>query len=166
VAVVGKQPTTLVPLTQGQIALIDDADEPIVAGVRWKVLDHGRRLYAVGRIVGSSSTFYMHRLLLDAPPGSDVDHLNGDGLDNRRENLRLATRSQNLWNSRLSAANKSGYKGVAPGRQPGHWRALLVHNQRTISLGQYDTPEEAARAYDARARELHGAFARCNFPEP
>jgi len=105
----------------------------------------------------------MHRLILNAPPDLKVDHINGNGLDNRKENLRLATTPQNVRNARLSLRNSSGFKGVKRKRQK--WQASIVFNGKTIRLGVFDAREDAARAYDIAALLLHGEFARVNFPK-
>lgn len=105
---------------------------------------------------------YLHRLIMGEPEGLEVDHRNGDGLDNRRQNLRVATHAQNLANQRLSAANTSGFKGVSFDRtRPNKpWAAYIKHGGRKLFLGRHETREAAAAAYDAKARELFGEFAR------
>jgi len=109
-------------------------------------------------------TLRMHRMLLDAPPDYEVDHVNGDTLDNRRScNLRLAERGQNTANRRSFRGSVSPYKGVSPHR--GRWRAQIWTDGLKISLGVFDTEEAAARAYDEAARHHHGAFAHLNFPD-
>jgi len=105
----------------------------------------------------------MHRLIMDAPDGTDVDHRNMDRVDNRRSNLRLATRAENLRNQGLSRNNTSGFKGVS--RLDGKWRAEIRVKWKLIYLGLFDDKVEAARAYDTAAKEHFGEFARLNFPE-
>lgn len=104
----------------------------------------------------------MHRLLMDAGKGQQIDHANGDGLDNRRANLRFCTSSQNNWNSKPKG--NSPYKGISQ-RASGKWYAMICRDRKHYWLGMHDTPEEAARAYDEAAKRLHGEFARLNFPE-
>lgn len=112
----------------------------------------------------------MHRLILGLVPGDGlvVDHRNGNGLDNRRCNIRTATRSNNQHNQRLGRANNtSGYKGVTRRRGPCRrkpWRACIRHERRTVFIGHFATPEAAAAAYDRKAAELFGEFASLNFP--
>jgi hypothetical protein len=108
----------------------------------------------------------MHREVMgDVPDGFEVDHVNGNKVDNRRANLRLATRSQNNRNKPLQGNNTSGFRGVAYHKPSGFWVARVFVNKRQTSLGCYRTAEEAAHAYDAAAREHYGTFARLNFPD-
>ena len=108
----------------------------------------------------------LHRYLLDAPEGMQVDHINGDPLDNRRENLRLATASQNQANRRKREAATSIYKGVSWHKKAGKWRATIgIGNGKQEHLGFYDDPKIAATAYDVRALQLWGAYASLNLPE-
>lgn len=102
----------------------------------------------------------MHRLILDVPKGAEVDHINGNGLDNRRRNLRICTRSENQWNRRLAPNNTSGFKGVY--RFQGKWRAQIQSFGKKIHIGLYETRIEAARAYDEVAIKCHGDFAATN----
>jgi len=132
----------------------------------------------------------VHRVIMNAPKGMDVDHINGDRLDNRKENLRICTRAQNCQNKKLRRDSKSGYKGVyervgrrkytskktgkvtwyVPERKK-PFKAYISDpttaypKKRHISLGHYATAEEAARVYDKAAKEIHGEFAYLNFPE-
>jgi HNH endonuclease len=156
-----------VPLTQGKVALIDDEDAERVLAHKWMynynhTPAHG---YAVrrGKQRENQASVRMHRFILDAPPNMHVDHINGNGLDNRKENLRLATHIQNAQNQRLPRNNTSGFKGV--GRKYDRWEARIVANRKRVYIGLFNTKEEAARAYDAAAMLLHGEFARFNFPE-
>ncbi len=103
--------------------------------------------------------FLMHRWVMGFPPsGVDVDHINGNGLDNRRCNLRLATRSQNLANAAIPRHNSSGYKGVSATRN-GKWLARIRKDRVQRNLGIFDTPEEAHAAYCEAAVSLYGEFA-------
>jgi hypothetical protein len=152
-----------IELTQGRVARVDDVDFHKLAGFRWHL--HNKGYAARGVKAGeqtSSHLSLMHREITNAPKGWQVDHINGDRLDNRRENLRLATRSQNQANS-LNPRNSSGFRGVSP--RNGRWVAQTKHLGRYYSLGTFDNPEDAARAYDKAAVRLHGQFARLNFPE-
>lgn len=146
-----------IPLTQGQFALIDAADAALVSRWKWRAARSGATFYA--RSGSFDRQIWMHRVLLNAPDGVEVDHINGDGLDNRRVNLRLCVHAENGASQRRPKNNTSGFKGVYV--LEGLWAASVGGRY----LGRYDTPEEAARAYDTEARRRYGEFARPNFPD-
>lgn len=155
--------TVRVPLTKGCFALIDDADAPLVLAYHWQA-NYSRR-YAVGIVDGRQVR--MHRFLMGAPADREVDHANGDGLDNRRSNLRIATPSQNKGNRRKGArAYTSRYKGVfrRSDRTTERWHAA-IHDGRRRWLGSFLTEEDAARAYDRAALAKWGEFALLNLPD-
>jgi hypothetical protein len=122
-----------------------------------------RTAYVIGHPLDSyhSTQLEMHRFLLGLPPYRerhiDVDHLNGDGLDNRRVNLRIGSRAQNLANSG-SRKGTSRFKGVSFDRRTGHWKVQIMTEGRNRNLGRYETEEEAALVYNAAAREAWGEF--------
>lgn len=152
-----------IPLTQGKFALIDSVDLTLVESRRWCAIRlEGGIWYAQSSIWvnGRSTSMYMHRLILGTPRGMKTDHRDGDGLNNRRSNLRSATHSENMRNAKCRVDSRSGYKGVRFVPQTGHWIARLA----TKRVGTFATAEEAARAYDAAATDLYGEFARTNFP--
>lgn len=158
-----------IQLSQGYAALVDDEDYGRVSGFRWVALVVRNVVYAVRRFKrddGKWTTTYLHRFLMGEPKGLMVDHIDGNGLNNQRSNLRLATNSQNQANARKSVTNKSGYKGVhwvSWGKAGGKWRAnVSVGGQRKI-VGYFSCPAEAAKARDKAALELHGEFASLNF---
>ncbi len=105
----------------------------------------------------------MHRLILNAPDGIQVDHVNRNRLDNRRSNLRIATDLQNHFNTVKRSHNTTGYKGVSRYHKLDRWYARIALHGKVYYLGIHNSPEEAARAYDAKARELFGEFAWTNF---
>ena len=117
--------------------------------------------------------YYLSRLIMGEPKGMLVDHVNGDTLDNRRSNLRVCSKGENGRNRKVASKNNtSGFKGVSC-RKKGPdminewsrpWQAYINHDKKRHHLGMFATAEEAARAYDAKALELHGEFARLNFP--
>jgi AP2 domain len=157
------------PLPEGYTVLIDDADQMLVAGFPWRVLqtDNSDLLYA--HAWNNRMHLYMHRLILGAGPREQVDHWNGCGLDNQRHNLRSAAYPQNRANqgkqlSRSGRMSTSRYKGVCWDRNRNRWMASIHVNGKTRSLGRFDDEELAARAYDESAIEHWGQFARLNFP--
>lgn len=155
-----------IPLTKGYVALIDDADAPAVLGAgKWTATVTQWNVYARRRVElpdGRQGTLYLHTFLTG---WARTDHRNGDGLDNRRANLRPATSQQNSANAGLRRNNTSGYKGVTYQPERGLYAAQICVNRRTIPLGRYADPIDAAHAYDAAAREAFGEFAYVNFPD-
>lgn len=153
-----------VPLTQGRVALIDDADFPIVSAYRWKFLKrscgHGGYAIASEMRDGKKRMLSMHRVLLTPPAHLQVDHVNGDGLDNRRSNIRICTMAQNAANR---ASYHGGWKGAAP-LPSGKFVARLTADNGVYSTNPVATKEQAARLYDALAVARNGEFARLNFP--
>lgn len=153
-----------VALNDGLYAIVDAASRDLIAGYRWRVLrGHNGKLYAYAKRT------YMHRLVAGTPPGFETDHINGDGLDNRRANLRTATRSQNKANMGKPARpdgrpHTSRFKGVSWAKSRG-WRAAITVDQHSRYLGIYAVEEDAARAYDAAAIEAWGEFAATNFTD-
>ena len=156
--------TTEIPLTQGRVALVDDEDAALVlASGNWRALRNRTIFYAarhIRRTDGRRTTQRMHTLLTGWPY---VDHVNGNGLDNRRANLRPATNQENQRNRGKQENNTSGFKGVGWHKRIGKWQASVRVDGRLVHLGYHATPEAAARAYDAAALEHHGEFAHLNF---
>ncbi len=156
--------TKEIKLTQGKVALVDDADYEYLSQWQWCALKAPNTFYAVrnsSMSTGKRSTIYMHQVLC----GKGADHVDGNGINNTRGNLRLATHAQNMRNSRIPKNNSSGFKGVTWDKQHKKWRAQIQVNGRTQYLGLFAGPEEAGSAYDAAARELHGDYARLNFEQ-
>lgn len=152
-----------VPLTKGYEAVIDAADVHLVNMWNWRVEIKGSTIYATRnqRFEGKMIGVRMHRHIMGYPPGLEIDHKNGDGLDNRRSvNLRTATTSQNQHNQKIRIDNASGLKGVNWENRRSKWRAQIKLNRKMHHLGYFETPEQAHAAYcDASAR-LHSEFGR------
>lgn len=145
-----------IPLPLG--VQVDEADLQLVQQHRWYVCEtrNGARVfrYAKARIGGRVIT--LHRLLMQPAAGLQVDHVNGDGLDNRRQNLRLCTPAENSRNARRRADSSSGFKGVR--RNGPHWWASIAFEGTRYGLGNYETPQTAHAAYSLAAQLLHGDF--------
>lgn len=141
-------------------ALVDDVDYDRVMTLRWCVVPmvHCGKVYAQASQGRRHSNIYLHRFLTNAPQGLQVDHVNGNGLDCRRENLRLCTVFENHWNRTKTKRNTSGYKGVARNREK--WVAVIKKFGKSYHLGRFETPELAYDAYCKAAITLHGEFAR------
>ena len=153
-------------LTRGLSTFLDDADHERFSGLRWHADGSRGRFYArrTMRSDGTKQHVMLHRLIVDAPQGLVVDHINGDSLDNRRSNLRICTLAENNRNHRgLASNNTSGFRGV--NCVPAHWRAFIKVNGVLKQIGRFDCPIKAAKAYDAAALEYHGEFASLNFPD-
>lgn len=158
--------TKEIPLTQGKVALVDDEDYERLSRFKWYANKNRRIWYAC---TNQNQLILMHRLILDAKPNEACDHINRDGLDNRRSNLRIATNQQNHWNQakcrhRNGLPVSSVYKGVSFKRHRGRWEAAIVVQGRQVYLGRFLNELDAALAYDRAALHFFGCFARPNFP--
>jgi hypothetical protein len=169
-----------IPLTKGHTALVDDCDAHL-ASFRWQAkvspssVVHAQRArsFAERAAEPGPRTVYLHREILRPPADMEVDHVNGDGRDCRRGNLRLATKPQNAQNVPMRKTNTSGLRGVSKitrhknGREVRlrkPWLAQIRADGRYEYLGLYATPEEASHAYEVARSRLHGAFARPDDP--
>lgn len=151
----------------GLFAIVDDEDYERLSGYRWCVAYvKGRRAYANRgfRIGGRFQKIQMHREVLGYLGPLQVDHINGDPLDNRKANLRLVTHDENTRNAFVTRRSATGFKGVFP--RKGRFAAAIEAGNQRHRLGSFPSPEAAARAYDEAARRLHGPFARLNYPLP
>lgn len=151
-----------VPLSRGMFAIVDAADFPKLFGHKWYAVRRHRNFYAETKINGKP--VLMHIFLIGKRRGFVTDHINGDGLDNRRCNLRFATHLQNMANRKRAIHSKSGFKGVHQD-QYGGFVAAARKNGEYHYAGYFHSAKEAALAYDAKAKEIHGEFARLNFPK-
>jgi hypothetical protein len=155
-----------IPLNKGYVALVDDSDYEELSKRRWFVHGPSDNNYAVTTTGTGGKHVYMHRLLLPCDdPGLQPDHINGNRLDNRRSNLRLATRSQNNINRGPGRNSTTGIKGVHFCRARKRWRAAIKCNRKFHHIGYFSDPMLAAMAYDKAAREMFGEFAWTNFPK-
>lgn len=151
------------------IVLIDDADQLLVAGFPWRVLQSDKHDLRYAHAWVNQAHFYMHRLVIGAGPRQQIDHANLNGLDNQRHNLRIATHTQNRANqgkqlSRSGRMSTSQYKGVCWDKNRNRWIASIGIRDGPRSLGRFTDEADAARAYDAAATAAWGRFARLNFP--
>lgn len=155
-----------IPLTKGKYALVSDEDYERVSQFKWTALhsSDGHIWYAYRQptVNGKRKNVYLHRFVLNEPDGHLVDHINGDGLDCRRENLRLATEQQNRWNRSRRIQWKSRYVGVV--RDHNRFQARAHAHGERMYFGSYPSEVMAAEVYDAVVRRLRGEFARTNFP--
>lgn len=159
--------TREIALASGERTLVSEEDYDLVSSLKW--FRHWTKTtntsYARAYGGKDQKQICMHRLILQAPSGIYVDHINHNGLDNRRENLRLATRGQNSGNARPRTNKISKFKGVTWDRGSSRWRARIRSNNQLHCLGRYASEEAAAIAYDAAALKYFGEFAYLNFPD-
>jgi len=152
-------------------ALVDDDDFSRLSVRKWRPIFTKTNAYALAFSInpstGRESTTRMHRVIMGVEHRSYclIDHVNRDGLDNRKLNLRIATSSQNGMNSNMYSNNKSGYKGVYWWSYYNKWRAAITFNNKRRYLGLFTCLIKAAKAYDKAAIEHHGQFANLNFPK-
>jgi len=152
-----------IPLTKNKFAIVDECDYERLARFKWCVSSTGRKKHYACRMVGRS-VVRMHREIMQAPEDMVADHIDGNGLNNCRTNLRICTHSQNLCN-RQKYRGATPYKGVFYDKKRDKYYAKIKFEGRNRYLGVFDDPVEAAKAYDRKARELHGPYARLNFPD-
>jgi len=157
-----------IPLTRGRFAKVSDKDYSYLMQWNWYASTVPRTQYARTNVPGGvrrQTTLRMHRLIairMGLAPNIRVDHINGNGLDNRRRNLRTATSHQNNGNKRRALTNTSGYKGVHWHKKVQHWIARITVRGEQKHLGCFINRREAARAYNRAARKGFGRFARLN----
>jgi len=149
----------MIPLTDGSYAYVDAADYEWLSRWTW----HREDGYPTRPDKGKDIT--MHRLIMQPPEGMVVDHIDGNRANNCRVNLRICTRSENNRNHRKRSDSSSPYKGVFYDKRSHRWGAKCQYRGERLRFGYFDTAMEAARAYDRKAVELFGPFARLNFPQ-
>jgi hypothetical protein len=158
-----------IPLTQGKFAIVDEKDYKELNKHKWSASKIKTCYYATRREWTKKIQKYreikMHRQVLNAPDDKFVDHINHNGLDNRRVNLRIVTAWQNNLNKRKQKKQSSSrYKGVSIKKGTGKWISTIHYKGSQIYIGRFDDEEAAARAYDEKAKELFGEYACLNFP--
>jgi hypothetical protein len=157
-----------IALSQGAYAVVDDCDYAFLSRWKWTLWKTAGRTYAYRKTPRSTGqkSIYMHAVVAARKglPTQRVDHVDNDGLNNRRRNLRPSTQSQNGMNRDRPRHNTTGYKGVSLTTNSNRFRARITVNGQGRQIGVFDTALEAAYAYDGEALSLHGSFARLNFP--
>lgn len=153
-----------VPLTKGLVALVDDEDYERVMRYKWCATRAHNTWYGMRRIRidGKRTTQMLHRFILNAPSGVEVDHKDFDGLNCTRRNIRIATHQQNNWNKRKRPNTSSRFIGVVFDRERKHWRAHIYLNGKRVWLGRFRDERQAAQARNAAALTYRGEFARLN----
>lgn len=160
--------TRTIKLSDGRETLVDADDFKELSRFSWHTLSGGGYAIRIDRVNGKRKTVFMHKVIMPSPPGLVTDHINGNPLDNRRANLRICTQGENVRNRRRKRLSPSKYKGVSLVRRGDnvYYRASCYTGPpKGRHLGHYPTEEAAARAYDRRAWELFGEFAKLNFPD-
>lgn len=161
------KPIVEIELTQGYVAIVDPVDMDLM-DLSWSISSSKRYAQRMVFRDGRRSTCLLHRMILERKLGRSlssnehVDHINRNGLDNQRSNLRLASRSENAQNSKLRSTNTSGYTGVHKFEQNGHWRSQIYKDGADIKLGSFATEIDAAIAYNHAALRLFGSHAKFN----
>lgn len=155
----------LIKLTKGQHTIVDAEDYELLTIHKWHVSGKKYKRYVKASIhrFEKRKEMYMHRYLMWAENHEYVDHIDGNPLNNQKNNLRKCTNSQNMANQGTSKVNKTGYKGVKLFSK-GKYAAQIQVNRKGIHLGYYSCPKQAAHAYDKAAKKYFGEFARLNFP--
>jgi len=157
-----------IKLTQGKVALVDDADFEWLSQWKWyarKNIKKSTTWYAVRQVTvaaGKQTTVQMHRVITGVPPGAEIDHHDTNGLNNQRFNLRPATHSQNQHNQRKRLGCSSKFKGVSWDKNARKWKAYITIDGRIHHIGLFESEDDAAAAYDAAALEHFGEFALTN----
>ncbi len=152
-----------IPLSQGLHAIVDPEDYEELSKHKWSAAVGKHTCYAC-RMGPEGKPIFMHRVIMKTPPDMIVDHINLDGLDNRKRFLRNCTQEQNSYN-RAPHHVGTGFKGVRYHEQSGRYKSLIRHKGKDILIGWFDDPIDAAKARDRKAWELQGEFAYLNFPE-
>ena len=152
----------IIELTQGRSTVVDDEDYEFLSQWKWQVTTKGY-VYRMFKVNGKNKAIPLHRLLLKPPKHLQVDHINGDKLDNRKENLRAVNQFQNMANRPKLGQSSSIYLGVS--KVGDKWAAFVEHNRRTVHLGLFKLQRHAAMARDLWAKDIYGEqYYQPNFP--
>jgi len=151
----------VVMLSRGLTSVIDARDYNLVSGFKWIAVKGGKGFYAVTSRGPDGKPISLHRFLINPRDGNEVDHINGDSLDNRRCNLRECSHKENLRNKKKQPDTTSRFKGVSRTKS-GRWLSQIEQNGVQLKIGSFSSEFEAARAYDRAAKVLFGAFAKTN----
>ena len=153
-----------VPLVNSDLfALVDDEDFELVSSINWYLADNPGRSHPLRYAFSPVAGGFMHRILLNPADGMVTDHIDHDGLNNQRSNLRALTPQENSVHRRMNSNNKSGFRGVSLD-EDGKWVACITHKQKYQYLGRFTSAEDAALAFDREAYRLRGDLAKLNFP--
>jgi hypothetical protein len=151
--------TKEIQLTQGQVAIVDDEDYEYLSQYKWRAQNNGDgKYYAVREQWIGRKAILMHRDIMKCPSSKQVDHIDNNGLNNIKENLRICTSLENSRNRKVRKDSKTGIKGVK--YQEGKYRTRITVNGIVMELGVYNTVEEASRIYNNAALKYFGAFAK------
>lgn len=152
-------------LSSGIICQVDDEDLERLNSHRWFVIKKKHTCYAVAfkKVDGKTVSTTMHRLLTAAKDGELVDHMDRNGLNNKKSNLRICNISENSTNRKKKAGTSSNYRGVSYAKKNKAWFVFISKNKKKKFIGAFKDEEQAARAYDREAKILHGQFANLNF---
>lgn len=162
VKIVGMDDFKLLPLTQDKFAKIDAEDFDVLSSFKWSAACCSGIFYAVRWSPVTKGNEYLHRVICKPEEGESIDHINGDGLDNRRSNLRPCNAANNGWNRRKSVNNTTGYKGVSWNARKRKYKVTIMHNGASFHLGYTHDLQEAAKRYTDKATELFAEFARAS----
>ena len=153
----------IIPLTQGKRVIVDNEDHLFLNQYKWYA-KKGYRTYYAARSTRKSKPFtiWMHRVIMNTKHDQEIDHINGNGLDNRKVNLRICNRQQNMQNSRKRGKFSSLHKGVSWNPTSKRWAATIGYNYKLLFISNHKTEKEAAKAYNKKAQKLYGKFACAN----
>jgi hypothetical protein len=143
--------------------LISKCDYERISVLKWRPHYGSKRQYFVHSIAKPRQELMLHRFIMNATKGTVIDHINGNTLDNRRENLRVCSHSENMKNSKKRSNGKCPYKGVYFNKHVNKWNPQIKVDGKRISLGYYLSAEEARNAYNEASRKYHGEFGRISY---